>query len=47
MGEFAVDWVTNDGASWRFEARSLTHWRRNAQGEWEIAMLMFQDLSDS
>ena len=46
LGEFSVDWVANDGAEWRFRARSLTHWHRNDRGEWEIARIMFQDLSD-
>jgi uncharacterized protein (TIGR02246 family) len=40
-GSFTVDWVRNDSTTWTFRARSLTHWTRTADGDWQIAALIF------
>ena len=40
-GTFTVDWVRNDSTTWTFLARSLTHWTRTAEGDWQIAAFIF------
>ncbi len=40
-GEFRVDWITNEGSPWAYQARVLAHWKKNSDGEWEIEKLLF------
>lgn len=42
-GTFTVDWVRKDGAKWKFEARSLTHWVQSEEGEWQIKTFIFNE----
>lgn len=41
QGEFRVEWINNQGEPWTFNARSLTQWQKNDNGEWKIKALMF------
>lgn len=41
QGHFSVDWMRNDSTSWVFDARSLTHWVKNQEGEWKIQEFIF------
>jgi len=41
QGHFSVDWVGNDSTSWVFDARSLTHWVKNPEGDWQIQEFIF------
>ena len=40
-GEFTVDWITNEGTSWTYKARTMAHWVKNRDGIWEIEKLLF------
>ncbi len=40
-GEFSVDWTRNDGSKWTYYARSMTHWVKDADGQWQISMFLF------
>jgi len=40
LGEFRVDWVSNDGNEWTYKARALTHWEKTGD-EWKIKSLLF------
>lgn len=40
-GAFQVIWVRHDGSTWTYNARALTHWKKNIDGVWEIETLMF------
>jgi uncharacterized protein (TIGR02246 family) len=40
-GTFTVDWVRNDSTTWTFQGRSLTHWTRTVDGDWQIAAFLF------
>lgn len=42
-GSFTVEWVKKDGADWKFEARSLTHWIRSDDGKWQIQTFIFNE----
>lgn len=42
-GEFEVDWVRNDSSTWKFRARSMSHWKQNAEGIWELEKFMFNN----
>ena len=43
LGEFEVEWVTNEGEGWSFKARSMAHWVRDTDGEWRIRMFLFNN----
>ena len=43
LGAFHVDWVRNDGSTWSFHARSLTHWKRDETGQWHIQAFLFNE----
>lgn len=40
-GTFSVNWVTNDGQPWTFNARVLVHWVKTYDNEWKIQRLLF------
>jgi len=40
-GEFTVDWVTNEGNEWQYQARTMVHWEKDEEGHWKIKYLIF------
>jgi uncharacterized protein (TIGR02246 family) len=40
-GEFTVDWITNEGSAWSYQARMIAHWKKNSADVWEIEKLLF------
>ena len=40
-GNFEVDWVRNDSTEWTYKARSVTHWTKTDEGDWKIALFLF------
>ena len=47
LGEFQVDWVRNDSTSWTFNARSMTHWKKDESGNWLIQKFMYNNPPES
>ena len=45
-GDFNVEWIRNDSTEWTFKARSVTHWGRNSEDEWEIKLFLFNNPPD-
>ncbi|MDW3649748.1 MAG: SgcJ/EcaC family oxidoreductase [Bacteroidia bacterium] len=41
QGHFQVNWVRNDSTDWVFDARSMTHWIKDQDGDWKIQEFMF------
>ena len=41
QGHFKVNWVRNDSTDWVFDARSMTHWIKDQDGEWKIQEFIF------
>ena len=42
-GAFKVDWVRNDSSTWTYHARTVTHWIKSNEGEWQIQMFLFNN----
>lgn len=40
-GSFSVDWISNEGNSWTFNARAMIHWEKDPSGHWKIKKLLF------
>ncbi|MGV6831499.1 MAG: YybH family protein [bacterium] len=40
-GEFEVDWVRNDSVNFKFNARSVTHWKQQKDGDWKIQLFIY------
>ncbi len=40
-GTFSVNWTRNDGTTWLFSARSITHWEKDTEGRWMIKAFIF------
>jgi uncharacterized protein (TIGR02246 family) len=40
LGEFSVDWISNDGTEWTYKARAMTHWQKTLEG-WKIKSMLF------
>jgi uncharacterized protein (TIGR02246 family) len=38
---FSVDWVSNEGEEWTYQARALIHWRKDNNGDWLIQHFAF------
>ena len=43
QGQFKVDWTRKDSTTWTFNARTLTHWEKDEQGEWKIQAFMYNN----
>lgn len=42
-GHFSVDWVSNEGEPWTFNARVMAHWIKDENGDWKIRRLLFNN----
>ena len=41
LASFSVDWTTNEGEEWTYNARAMVHWEKNNSGEWKIRLMLF------
>ncbi|MEL6251067.1 MAG: SgcJ/EcaC family oxidoreductase [Bacteroidota bacterium] len=41
QGHFKVNWVREDSTDWVFDARSMTHWIKDQDGDWKIQEFIF------
>lgn len=38
---FNVDWISNEGEEWSYNARALVHWKKDINGSWKIKTMLF------
>ena len=43
LGEFKVDWTSNDSTEWTFRARSMCLWKKSDTGNWEMDQFVFNN----
>ncbi|MBE0661246.1 MAG: DUF4440 domain-containing protein [Bacteroidales bacterium] len=41
LGEFTVDWLSNEGEAWTYKARSIAHWQKDENENWKIKGFLF------
>ncbi|WP_234571977.1 YybH family protein [Rhodohalobacter sp. 614A] len=41
VGSFSIKWISTEGDSSTFWARSMIHWERDQYGDWKIKKLLF------
>jgi len=42
-GNFRVDWVRNDSTEWSYKARAVTSWKKDSEGNWKVALFVFNN----
>lgn len=43
VGSFSVKWVSNEGDSSTYYARTMVHWEKDQFGDWKIKKLLFNN----
>ena len=38
---FHVDWISNEGEEWSYNARALVYWKKDENGSWKIKTMLF------
>lgn len=43
VGNFSVKWITSEGDSSTYHARTMVHWQKDQLGDWKIKTLLFNN----
>lgn len=44
---FYVDWISNEGKEWSYNARALIHWKKDENGSWKIKTMLYNTPPES